>query len=423
MSLGTPTAIATSVIYGYIYDDDGTTAIENAEVKFIASPFMLDDNLVSINEQVLTDATGLFQVTLPQTVLTGTIVEVRMTYTDSDNKRHRNIETIIVGTTSPSSVQESRAITQGAAVITGGAQGPAGADGAAGAAGAPGTIAKLSVISIGAPTELNAINESSGSPIIAIQTIGGSMADEETSYFFDADGPAVNAPFVMATSDGGTTRWIAGGGKYHNNPLLVASTVDGRDVATDGTKLDGVETAADVTDETNVVSSLDGATLTAVTLAATDKVIVQDVSDSDNIKTVTAQSIADLASGGSAELMFQGGVSSVAGNSIKPAAMGHNSANAGITMPWAGEIYAISISMNQARTAGVCTASALINGVVQNGAGEDTDIDGTDTLDNFQTIAAPITFSAGDVLELQTETVAFSPTGTDATMALFVRRT
>jgi hypothetical protein len=36
------------------------------------------------------------------------------------------------------------------------------------------------------------------------------------------------------------------------NNIVVGGTVDGRDVATDGTKLDGVETAADVTDSTNV---------------------------------------------------------------------------------------------------------------------------------------------------------------------------
>tara|TARA_R110002126_G_C10454001_1_gene499806 strand:+ start:73 stop:1011 length:939 start_codon:yes stop_codon:yes gene_type:complete len=108
-------------------------------------------------------------------------------------------------------------------------------------------------------------------------------------------------------------------------------TVDGRDVDTDGTKLDtietsatadqtdaeiktayennadtnefsdaeqtklaGIETAADVTDETNVTASLDGATLAGVTVAVGDKVVIQDVDDSDNIKTVTTQAIADL---------------------------------------------------------------------------------------------------------------------------------
>ena len=34
--------------------------------------------------------------------------------------------------------------------------------------------------------------------------------------------------------------------------ITVDGTVDGRDVATDGTKLDGIEASADVTDATNV---------------------------------------------------------------------------------------------------------------------------------------------------------------------------
>lgn len=71
----------------------------------------------------------------------------------------------------------------------------------------------------------------------------------------------------------------------------------------DETKLDNIEDLADVTDEANVVSSLSGATLTGVTVAGTDKVIVQDVSDSDNVKTVTAQSIADLG-GGAGSVVF-----------------------------------------------------------------------------------------------------------------------
>jgi len=45
-------------------------------------------------------------------------------------------------------------------------------------------------------------------------------------------------------------------------------------------------------------SIISGASLTAVTVATNDKVLIQDTSDSNNLKTVTAQSIADLASGG-----------------------------------------------------------------------------------------------------------------------------
>lgn len=77
------------------------------------------------------------------------------------------------------------------------------------------------------------------------------------------------------------------------------NTVNTRDVATDGTKLDTIETNADVTDETNVTAAINGATLTAATVASDDKVLMQDTSDTNNMKTVTAQSIADLGSGGS----------------------------------------------------------------------------------------------------------------------------
>lgn len=45
---------------------------------------------------------------------------------------------------------------------------------------------------------------------------------------------------------------------------------------------------------------LSGASLTGVTVATDDKILIQDTSDSNNLKTVTAQSIADLASGGAA---------------------------------------------------------------------------------------------------------------------------
>lgn len=39
---------------------------------------------------------------------------------------------------------------------------------------------------------------------------------------------------------------------------------------------------------------IDGATLTGVSVATNDKVLIQDTSDSDNLKTVTTQAIADL---------------------------------------------------------------------------------------------------------------------------------
>jgi hypothetical protein len=62
----------------------------------------------------------------------------------------------------------------------------------------------------------------------------------------------------------------------------------------DETKLSGIEALADVTDETNVLAALDGATLTAVTPAVGDKFLYQDITDSDNIKTATGAQIAGL---------------------------------------------------------------------------------------------------------------------------------
>ncbi|MEP3475850.1 MAG: DUF2793 domain-containing protein [Hyphomicrobiales bacterium] len=68
-------------------------------------------------------------------------------------------------------------------------------------------------------------------------------------------------------------------------------------------KLSAIEPLADVTDETSVIASLNGSTLTGVTVAGDDKVIIQDLSDSDNIKTVTAQSIADLNAGNNGDVI------------------------------------------------------------------------------------------------------------------------
>lgn len=51
-----------------------------------------------------------------------------------------------------------------------------------------------------------------------------------------------------------------------------------------------------------IQTAISGASLTAVTVAADDKVLVQDTSDSDNLKTVTTQAIADLGGGLTADL-------------------------------------------------------------------------------------------------------------------------
>lgn len=112
-----------------------------------------------------------------------------------------------------------------------------------------------------------------------------------------------------SATDNAIVRFNGTGGKTLQNSLVtiddsgnisVPGTVDGRDIAADGTKLDAVEALADVTDETNVLGALSGASVTSATVATNDKVLIQDTDDADNIKTVTVQSIADLAGGGGA---------------------------------------------------------------------------------------------------------------------------
>ena len=67
----------------------------------------------------------------------------------------------------------------------------------------------------------------------------------------------INAGTIDGAVIGGTTpAAITGSTVTSTGNIVVTGTVDGRDIATDGTKLDGIEASADVTDTTNVVASL-----------------------------------------------------------------------------------------------------------------------------------------------------------------------
>ena len=67
---------------------------------------------------------------------------------------------------------------------------------------------------------------------------------------------------------------LAGGTLTGNIVMSGAQTVDGRDVSVDGSKLDGIEASADVTDTTNVVAALTAGTNVAIaangTVSSTD---------------------------------------------------------------------------------------------------------------------------------------------------------
>ena len=131
-----------------------------------------------------------------------------------------------------------------------------------------------------------------------IQTVYDTGAQTLDYVLFTTDAASATADkgLYRFNVDGTDILDIDDGGLNLTGSITLSGTVDGRDLATDGSKLDNIEANADVTDEANVTDALDGATLTAATLATDDKVLIQDTDGSDVLKTVTAQSIADLAS-------------------------------------------------------------------------------------------------------------------------------
>ena len=72
--------------------------------------------------------------------------------------------------------------------------------------------------------------------------------------------------------------------------ITVTGTVDGRDVATDGTKLDAIEAAADVTDTTNVVAALTAGT--GITIAG-NGTIASTVSGTTNASDLSSGTLPD----------------------------------------------------------------------------------------------------------------------------------
>ena len=121
-------------------------------------------------------------------------------------------------------------------------------------------------------------------------TAAGSIADS-TGVFTIASAVLTTADINGGTADnvtiGGTT---AAAGSFTTlsatGNITVGGTVDGRDVAADGTKLDGVEALADVTDVTNVTAA--GALMDSeLTAIASVKALNQGVATTDSPTFVT----------------------------------------------------------------------------------------------------------------------------------------
>ena len=94
-----------------------------------------------------------------------------------------------------------------------------------------------------------------------ISTYGASLVDDTTAAAarttLGLGTAATTASTAYATAAQGTlaTNALPKSGGAMTGAITTNSTFDGRDVATDGTKLDGIESGADVTDTTNVTAA------------------------------------------------------------------------------------------------------------------------------------------------------------------------
>lgn len=137
-----------------------------------------------------------------------------------------------------------------------GPQGPQGDTGPTGPQGPAGSAMKQAVADIDDPSsELASVGGVIGDLMVVYEDADPA---ESTFYVFDDSVTAPNnSPYIVAGSGG---KWIAAAGKYQNGNksvlgtlgidgnITVTGTVDGRDVATDGAKLDGIEAGAEVND-------------------------------------------------------------------------------------------------------------------------------------------------------------------------------
>ena len=153
--------------------------------------------------------------------------------------------------------------------------------------------------------------------------IGNPNVKLEAAYFTVSGTPVNGTDFTTVP-----VTFVSAGTSQFTNGSQFAVTIDGMGEAppftdanailkndSDNTKLLGFDLSAidtatertitvpntdlDLTPSTgSFEQKLSGATLSSATVAGTDKVLVQDTDDSDNLKTVTAQSIADLSTSG-----------------------------------------------------------------------------------------------------------------------------
>ena len=131
-------------------------------------------------------------------------------------------------------------------------------------------------------TKLNAIEASADVTDATNVTAAGALMDSEITNLAEVKAFAASDYAVAAQGTKADAALPKTGGAM-TGAITTNSTFDGRDVATDGTKLDGIEASADVTDTANVVAALTAGTNVAIaangTISATDTNTTYSVGD------------------------------------------------------------------------------------------------------------------------------------------------
>ena len=101
----------------------------------------------------------------------------------------------------------------------------------------------------GTTVSINATNLDVTDKLISINKGGADAASANGGGLF------ISGANESLTWDNGNSRFSFSDDLHAAGNITLTGTVDGRDVATDGTKLDGIEASADVTDTTNVTAA------------------------------------------------------------------------------------------------------------------------------------------------------------------------
>jgi hypothetical protein len=174
-------------------------------------------------------------------------------------------------------------------------------------------------------TAAGALMDSELTDIAAVKALNQGVATTDSPSFagLTATTADINGGTIDGTTIGGTT---AAAGTFTSvsasGNITVGGTVDGRDVATDGSKLDGIEAGADVTDTDNVTAA--GALMDSeLTDIAAVKALNQGVAttDSPSFAGLTATT-ADI-NGGTIDGTTIGGTTAAAGTFTSVSASGN----------------------------------------------------------------------------------------------------